>query len=948
MELSRTEDKANSKLIASKLTSEGWSDVEKRFSTFDLSVLESLNRYTKDLIKGTNDTGLVRQVIIKALGDLFYNKIRPQLYAVGLVIRQDPIHTDDKKMKKKAKNIKKKTLNADEIREKNAFEKLDTIFKDRINSLKMDRFAPHQALRSDIVEIIGVGFMYMLKYVIHHSKKYSVGSNYIEVLSMMVSVQRFINQCKEYEGYDMIRPNETRKISKQLIVDMEDMYKIAEDTFPYDGLTVYEKAPQLLIWSEYDQYIPNMGITPRNHQKELIERLVGSMDRGMLCIYRAMIGSGKTTAIRGIATLVDHLKKANNVYKHLQALFCCNLQSVKIQVGQICYNQNIPFAMASIDKQGKYRIINNYNCKKDSDRLVIICSPDVADMILNDTTNDLEMGRAYDRFILFHDEPTIGADSKGSISLENNVKTMLSLPKWSILSSATFPMIEELPQIIEKVREDNKLVNIVDITSSEVQIGCDVMTFDGRIVVPYMGCENGTDLQRVIDLIRRTPFLGKQLTSNVALTLWKKCVDMKIGGIPNIPETFKNVMNMKADRIRETVLDILTILTKESDECVKSICESAIAENDENAIHRIDMNLIGTTEAWKMQNMTLIATNNPEQKVLEWFGGLLDRLSAGGIRAHRILSNYKKKLDAHNEQIERMLAKLKSSERRSGGEEKVRSATDDEKMRKRSELESEQPRIEFPEWAQIGTLEHHHIFSKDHKMTTYRTPLILESMQLDTLMIPDEYILLLMCGVGCYYPESKVLDHSYLETVLKLASEGKLAYMVADNSISYGTNYPINQVIVMDDFSSTHSLNTLFQLMGRAGRVGRSWKAKSYISQSMADILVDYGVHPERYNIEVENIKNMVGLIHSRYEQNIENEMNCLREEAIKQMNRNEKKEIIVEKLTEEWEDFEDIVDIVEKKMVPLSSIELGGGNRTKGNMRDGNWRNGNWRNGNQ
>jgi hypothetical protein len=41
-----------------------------------------------------------------------------------------------------------------------------------------------------------------------------------------------------------------------------------------------------------------------------------------------------------------------------------------------------------------------------------------------------------------------------------------------------------------------------------------------------------------------------------------------------------------------------------------------------------------------------------------------------------------------------------------------------------------------------------------------------------------------------------------------------------------GTNFPFSNVFIDPDFAETSSLNTIYQLIGRAGRVGKSFTAK--------------------------------------------------------------------------------------------------------------------------
>ena len=54
--------------------------------------------------------------------------------------------------------------------------------------------------------------------------------------------------------------------------------------------------------------------------------------------------------------------------------------------------------------------------------------------------------------------------------------------------------------------------------------------------------------------------------------------------------------------------------------------------------------------------------------------------------------------------------------------------------------------------------------------------------------------------------------------MISLAQKGRLAYLVADHNIAYGINFPFSRTIVCDDFTDEHSMNTIFQLMSRAGR----------------------------------------------------------------------------------------------------------------------------------
>jgi hypothetical protein len=123
--------------------------------------------------------------------------------------------------------------------------------------------------------------------------------------------------------------------------------------------------------------------------------------------------------------------------------------------------------------------------------------------------------------------------------------------------------------------------------------------------------------------------------------------------------------------------------------------------------------------------------------------------------------------------------------------------------------------------------------------------------------VETNLIVLLLCGVGVYAPDT-ITDKLYNATVLDLAENGKLAYLISHAAISYGTNYPINRVFITDDFSRVYSTNTIFQLMSRAGRVGKSYIAEAFISDDCASKIINVS---ETDDIETHNINKLYDVI---------------------------------------------------------------------------------------
>jgi replicative superfamily II helicase len=53
-----------------------------------------------------------------------------------------------------------------------------------------------------------------------------------------------------------------------------------------------------------------------------------------------------------------------------------------------------------------------------------------------------------------------------------------------------------------------------------------------------------------------------------------------------------------------------------------------------------------------------------------------------------------------------------------------------------------------------------------------------------------------------------------------LAYKRKFGYIITDSSLIYGVNLPLTSVVIEDELLDYSSLGNIFQLMGRAGRVG--------------------------------------------------------------------------------------------------------------------------------
>ena len=803
-------------MASSKFSHEDWLNSERKLPESDLDVISALKAYVAALFRPKpNAAGDVPTN--KVLGDDLYLKFRNLLVDAKYVDALAPgPKAPAEKAKKGPKKGLKKGLTAKEIKAKNVADKLQAL----ISSVPALLAAPggrRSVLKLDVTEVAGAAFLAML----HDCLTQKMPRD--EVLGILVSTQRYFSRCANYMGIDMVNPADNRLISQIFINDLKTSFEKLRAIYPFDGMTLYEHAPRLLISADLDKHLPERVVILRRHQTDIMKAIHDNFARGMLGMYDPMLGLGKTTVAAAIAEHVKFMRDFSPSYAFTEFMFCCNVAAVRNQVARLMYNANIKFGVAYvqvIDGVESVRIVNHNSCNiKKDERIVVICSSDAAHRLLKDA--------AVDKYVLMFDEPTTGAEERGSRILRDNVCVMVNVPKRAILASATMPPLKELQPILDRYSERHG-GEVVLVRSDEIQIGCDASTLSGTQFMPHMNCKTSEELRNVLMTVDSVPFLKRMYTYKTAVNLWEKLRALKINtnGMPNILELFKDIGKLSADIVRAATVKILWAICDMGDDAVERVCATP-PKDDELRLDRL-----GTSEAHKCPKMTLIAADDPVSFVLNNYADLLADIKTRVKSARHMQEAYSKDLAAYAAAAEKLI-KI--------GEPAIHDL---------NSLREHPPKIDFPGFAQINTSAHYAKYGGQRRPAECRPNLTLELIDFSSMDIFDD-LKLLMCAGICVYDMR--LNSAYLDAVLTLASNGEIAALAATADISYGTNYPFVKAIIPDEFVN-HSPYTMFQLMGRAGRVGRAWKAEVVMSDKVADGLMDFVRNPDKPNIEASNI----------------------------------------------------------------------------------------------
>lgn len=772
--------------IYTKLSLSEWNIIEQRLDAYDKNVLDMLIKHMKNISNGITDDSVDNSnTSYKILGDISYKQ-----HISKTITKDYKLKTKDKIISDNTKTTVSKFLSK--------LHNIDVFISNAI---------PVSIVNFNILEFIGFTLMYQLdkytKYVENNQKEDNTHV-YKLSLSSCLSLYTLITNC------DKILKTKSQTFLQESKKCLDNYVK----RFNLNGVmsvnAIYKYAPHLLVKCDHFDIIPGTALKPRKSQYEVMFQVNKHLSDGALILYRSAVGSGKTTLIVPIASLL-YEKKINTIL-----LFCCSIYSVKIHAASLCYNSNLPFAMASVvteyfDKDGnkiydkdkaynsttKVKITKNNICNKDSDIVAIICDPDAALLLVQENK---------EKYILFIDELTIGLDSQIHQYQTNAIIKLLKNPtKLLILSSATMPNVNSKSiQYISK-----HFSKLIDIDKNEIFIGCTVCAYNGKVIIPT---NEKNKLKEVID---KNSFLSRMYTMTVLELL-----------NPDYISLFTDINHLNANYIKDCCIDIL-------------LNNSNINVHNHYIRPKFDINTLGTTSSHLFPHSTLIAVgyDNLINTTYSIFDDLLKQLPD----IEHILNIYYKELDRYN------VNKVKLTQSR----QKI--ASNKNKLDKKEldiELENnigDAPTIKFPSRFRINTVEHAKFYNKDNKI---KTSMSFPLEEIDFSFVTQTKIkALLMCGVGIYSPHT-INNSNYLNTVVKLMIGGKLPFVVSTYEICYGTNYPFNTTIITDSFSDNHSLNTLFQLMGRAGRVGKSWTAYSIVPDKYIDIFNDYIKDSAKYDIE--------------------------------------------------------------------------------------------------
>jgi hypothetical protein len=651
------------------------------------------------------------------------------------------------------------------------------------------------------------------------------------IMTNKIEMNTYFNKIFSVDGIEI-------ELCEQLILDLEYKINLLSNECGIKLYDIANRRPKLIFDTKYDITIPQLSLKPYDTQIELMNQIKNNIVNGFAILYKTLPGLGKTSMILGIC---KYIKKAD---LNIKVIFCCSdiLESVRVQVLKTMYNFGIKFGVATAqtttDNSAIYKITNSWNCPKDEERELI-----VSDYV--STYNILKEGKH--EYLLFFDEPTVHTDcEKYTTTLEYLSKILYYMPRYTILSSATLPLIDELNNILTNYSKKYPDGKILEIVSNKTLTGCIIKDFDNNVISPHSNCKNVIELRELIKKIKMVPLLGKFYTLPFLMNLnefmkkYNKNIDLD------------SIESFDQSNILENILILLDRICDLDETTFKDFINIEIRDIVEETFDKTRLDLkyekvcpdkFLTTHAYKYIGCCLIATENPLEFTKTHLYPIVDKLKdkVGIKNINSNFEKYKKELKKFEEEIDLINEKFTQ-------ETKI-----DEELEK---IMYRKPEFKFPEILEINTHSHIETFAKyvkSYEKSVLKIPITFDNIDITEFDIDDEIKFLLYMGVGLY---SRQLDPDYCNLILDLLSDRKLAYIIADETFCYGANFQISNVIINDDIGDSHSINTILQLIGRTSRVGKSWNGKVYLDKNTCNRIIQFFNDPTDTSNEGKNISN--------------------------------------------------------------------------------------------
>jgi len=598
------------------------------------------------------------------------------------------------------------------------------------------------------------------------------------------------------------------------------------------------------------------SITLYEEQIELITKILDSLnkDEPLLLFYWVPPANGKTLICTILTKLISHYNNTNQKkegFKRKSLLYICYNDIVRNSVSNLCvthnidikfwfavyhtdmYDQTIKFVdlrpykncfpdwrkpkcakLHKIDEKNAPNRFNpdvriQWNQYLDETRLQSqringsglhnpIIDPDnapnIPEMVISDLDSALILLKEFpDMFIPYFDE-TFAASNEMVTA-----KIMSILPKISILVSATLAEKEQIPNILNKFKLNHSLDNddfIYYIKNNKQHINCDFISPEGSIIAPHHKVSNITELKEFIEILNKHPVIQRGYSNKIVYEMYTKLKNILPKEL-DLKNKFNYLGLLTNESLRNYGIELVKFVSNNEDyfSLIKEIKIDVINENNLE-------NMLSKNSFFYNDKNTLHVSN--QENFHRYTVELTNELLMDSPKLKNLVKNYEKEIETIKNQIEKLIKNNKDNE----NDDDINSLQDSLSAIK----------IVYSNKHIFNSYEFLARYSTHNKISNYNKILF----DYDIIKnLDDTYAKLFLSSIGVY--NQSTMNMYEIEVFLRY--KDKFKFILSDPSIVYGTNINLTLIDIEESMKHISTKNTLYQLIGRAGRIGKSSSA---------------------------------------------------------------------------------------------------------------------------
>ena len=769
----------------------------------------------------------------------------------------------ESKSKGKQKKQTSKELLLQKIRDENEKKEADRFIK----SINLTEYHPNSS--NNIKEAFLIIVYWAL--VLLKKKKDSTINMQIYI-NCAISLYRAIQDSLSFLTEDMIIK------SNELLVDLENIIQLKIGNTSL--LNVVSLNLNLLSNSYWDKEKPK-AIALYDEQKTVISTLLTKLERdeSLLLFYKVPPANGKTVLSAILAKSIVNINQKNmhvDGYKNKVLLYICYNSIVREEVANLCTTHDVDikywFARTQLDNvDGKIKTLlrpyktcypdwnkkvfrnkkeeeefRSNKAKRYSEDLNVQWeyflnetrrlseqtkeiknykkAPNTPEMIISDLDSALKLLQEFpDIFIPYFDEAFAAS------SLKITSKILKALPKVSILISATLADPEELPVFIDDFKVRHNLVDdtFLHLIKSDTQhISCTFIDNNGYMFAPHNSIKNLGAMPDFLELLKKEPLLKRAYSPEIVFNMSERIntllpLDMKF------KENFPFIGMITHASLRNYAIKILNFIHTSQDIGLLNI----LNENLVRKITDLSISNMFTTNTIHYQSAKTLHVSSSSN-----FNSHVNDIALPFLEGSPKISDV---ISQYNREHERLKLQLENLEKNGN--------KDSEYEKQKINKEVDDIRLAWPSEFILNSKTHAGKFGNLKKILMPNNEIFGKIDEIDSL---DELqSKLYFSGVGVYQPES--FTNSKMSLFLR--NKDKYKFILSTPSIVYGTNISLSIIDIDSSFSPETTKNMLYQLIGRAGRKGKSDSATIiFRDQNMIQKILEH----ESINIEAVQIES--------------------------------------------------------------------------------------------